>query len=127
MTASRGLNPRRGHRGSLAQRFWRQVDCSRGLDGCWLWTGARDPNGYGRLGVGGRGTGTLLAHRVSLKLAGVELPDELCALHSCDNPPCVNPRHLRVGTRAENNREMFAKGRGSKPPNRWALARTAAA
>ncbi len=86
------------------QRFWSKVDRS---GDCWLWTAARRPLGYGALKVGGR---VLHAHRVAYELVYGKIPPDLIVLHICDNPPCVNPAHLRVGTRSENTRDMYAKG-----------------
>ena len=89
-------------------QFWAHVE--RG-PGCWLWTGPVDHRGYGRLTW--LGQNWRLAHRVSLELAGRH-PGRLCALHRCDTPLCVNPAHLFLGTRAENNADMVAKGRHAR-------------
>lgn len=89
----------------LEVRFWRNV--SRQGD-CWEWTGTKNKKGYGTIDVETR---TTLAHRLVLKLTGVDLPDDKKVLHSCDNPPCVRPSHLSVGTSADNNADMVAKGR----------------
>lgn len=98
---------------SLESRFWSKV-AKAGPDECWLWTGARNEHGYGVMRPEGQRTGpTIKAHRVALELAGIS-PGELHALHSCDNPPCVNPAHLRAGTIAENASERDAKGRGNR-------------
>jgi hypothetical protein len=73
---------------------------------CVEWSGPRDSNGYGRSGHGDR------AHRVAWEAAcGDPIPDGMVVMHLCDNPPCVNPAHLRLGTVAENNRDRHAKGR----------------
>lgn len=90
----------------VAERFWSYVQ--RG-DECWTWIGARDANGYGRLSLPGRGT--IGAHRVSWELHRGEIPDGLCVLHRCDNPPCVWPEHLFLGTHADNVADRIAKGR----------------
>ncbi len=84
--------------------FWAKVDKS---DGCWLWKGATNEKGYG---IGWDGRRTQKAHRLSYFLTYGYMP-ELCVLHSCDVPACVNPAHLFLGTRADNNRDMHAKGR----------------
>ncbi|MEU8199394.1 HNH endonuclease [Microbispora amethystogenes] len=96
---------------SLESRFWSKVD-KRGPDDCWPWTGATNQHGYGVMRPEGRRSGpTVKAHRVSLTLAGID-PDGWCVLHSCDNRKCVNPAHLRLGTKADNTRDMLTKQRG---------------
>ncbi len=74
--------------------------------GCVEWCGPRDPGGYGM--VNG-----IRASHIALMLAGRPLPEGMHALHSCDNPPCVNPDHLAAGTRSQNMRDMVARGRHS--------------
>lgn len=77
------------------------------FDGCWEWKGFTNPKGYGIIA----GSGQVLAHRVSYRELVGPIPDGLCVLHRCDNPPCYNPAHLFLGTRADNNRDMRDKGR----------------
>lgn len=94
-----------------AEKFWARVKKAEPEDGCWEWTGSRLPSGYGRFypawKVG------LYAHRVSWEMAnGREIPYGLEVLHACDNPSCVRPDHLSVGTRSDNMQDMLAKGRG---------------
>jgi hypothetical protein len=96
-------------RPTLAERFWSKVDKS---GECWLWTGALASSGYGAIRV--RSYVTEYAHRVALKLSGVEVPDGLFVCHHCDNPSCVNPAHLFVGTAKDNAQDMSRKGRGRK-------------
>lgn len=77
-------------------RFWAKVEKS---PGCWLWTGARAPTGYGVLNVGGT---PFYAHRFSCALAGVTLKRGLTIDHLCRNRGCVNPAHLEQVTAQEN-------------------------
>lgn len=84
--------------------FWEKVNKT---DTCWLWTAAKTEKGYG---VAWDGFHTQKAHRVSYFLRYGYWPDE-CVLHKCDVANCVNPDHLWVGTRAENNADMMKKGR----------------
>jgi hypothetical protein len=89
-----------------ALRFWEKVNPD---DDCWIWTGSRDRKGYGSFrGADGQ---TILAHRMAWLLEYGQIADELCVLHACDAPSCVRPDHLFLGTVAENNRDMAAKGR----------------
>ena len=91
--------------------FWAKVRKGKETN-CWEWTAARDKHGYGRFRVGAREGNVLLAHRVSFALANSDvLPEGADICHACDNPPCVNPAHLWAGTRADNNKDMKAKGR----------------
>ena len=95
------------------ERFWSKVD-KAGPGDCWEWQGFRHRQGYGRIWLDGR---RQLAHRVALALSqGVDIPGpEVKCLHSCDNPPCVNPAHLRWGSDADNVRDRDARGRRDAP------------
>ena len=98
-------------------RFWAKVDV-RGSDECWEWQGARLLWGYGRAHIGWKQpvAREQKAHRVAWCLANPGMSTgELVVLHSCDNPPCVNPAHLSLGTVAENMAEMVERGRGRAP------------
>lgn len=79
--------------------------------GCWIWLGTVNDKGYGRFRSKILGPGKHYAHRVSYVKFKGPIPDGLDVLHQCDNPLCVNPAHLRVGTQAENNKERDMRGR----------------
>jgi len=76
--------------------------------GCWVWMGSKYGKGYGKICMNGRNTS---AHRVSWMLNRGPIPDGLCVLHKCDNPPCVNPKHLFIGTLKDNAQDCVLKGR----------------
>lgn len=95
----------------LAERFWTKVVKHEGEHTCWEWTSTINEHGYGVVGRGGKNGGMSLAHRVSWKFHFGPVPADLCVLHRCDNPKCVRPGHLFLGTRADNNADMVAKGR----------------
>lgn len=79
--------------------------------GCRIWDGQiNKPGGYGRIGYRGR---QWRAHRLSYTLLWAKIPEGMDLLHSCDNPLCINPQHLRPGTHAENIKEAYQKGRKS--------------
>ena len=96
---------------SLEERFWDKVD-RRGPDECWPWMGVRIPAGYGQLWHEGRHRP---ATHIALLLDGRPVPPDMAACHHCDNPPCVNPVHLFVGSYAENTKDSYRKGRSISP------------
>lgn len=97
-----------GKHGTVEERFWKYVDKGPHPGGCWLWTGRTAPYGYGSLR---RGMKLIRAHRLSWEIHNGPVPADLCVLHRCDTPSCVNPAHLFLGTQADNMADMEAKGR----------------
>jgi hypothetical protein len=92
--------------------------------GCWLWTGAAIRQGYGYARANGR---TRRAHRAIVEhRLGRELPPDVYVCHRCDNPACVNPDHLWLGTNADNMRDKQQKGRCSRNEQRSGAMRSGA-
>jgi hypothetical protein len=103
------------------ERFWPKVDRSAGPGGCWPWLGTRNSkNASSTHGFFWSGTAYVRAHRFSYELHVGPIPDGMWVLHHCDNPPCVNPAHLFLGTAADNNADSLRKGRRRvpEPPQR---------
>lgn len=101
---------------SITERFWSKV---RRSAGCWEWTASRTKRGYGQfLLTTGR---PILAHRMVWVLTHGVIPDGLYVCHKCDNPQCVRPDHLFLGSQGDNMRDMSAKGRA----NPWGAKLTA--
>jgi len=92
----------------IAVRFWSKVHKQPG--GCWLWVGATNSDGYGKLWNGHKTTD---AHRVSWEISNGPVPAGMCVLHKCDNPPCIRPSHLFLGSNQENSLDMKRKGRSA--------------
>jgi hypothetical protein len=112
---------RESRAGSVSERFFKRFAIDSDT-GCWNWTGAKNAKGYGV--IGGKIDGKryapagqmMLAHRVSWILHFGEIPEGsgahgMIVMHKCDNPGCVNPQHLRLGTQSENVLDMDRKGR----------------
>ncbi len=97
---------------TLLKRFWSRV---RKTENCWIWDGSRKSDGYGLFFLSNKGKRFLYAHRVSLIVHGVHVPEHLCVIHTCDNPICVRPDHLRIGTKQQNSTDMVDKGRSGHP------------
>jgi hypothetical protein len=94
-------------------RLSRHLDMDGGPDACWEWTGYRDPLGYGMTALIVDGTRkTMKAHRAVYLTCVGDVPAGLFLLHSCDNPPCCNPAHLRPGTQIENMHDRKTRGAG---------------
>lgn len=86
-------------------RYWRAVVVN--TEGCWGWTSWFDRDGYGRIR-------NIRAPRLSWQIHHGPIPDGMCVLHRCDNPPCTRPDHLFLGTIADNNADKAAKGRSTR-------------
>ena len=86
-------------------KFWARVKKS---SGCWEWTGYYTPSGYGRMRIENKHR---LMHRLSWEMKNGPIPDGMQVCHHCDNPPCVKPSHLFLGTQMDNVKDMIAKGR----------------
>lgn len=89
------------------ERFWNKVDKS---GDCWKWTAGLFSNGYGAFKLDGK---LRKAHRVSYEMHHGPIPEGLLVLHKCDNPKCVNPDHLFLGTHKTNAEDRQNKGRGT--------------
>jgi hypothetical protein len=93
--------------GRKATPFWDRVK-KAGDGDCWPWMGCRDIKGYGRIWIRGKDK---MTHRVAWELTNGPIPEGICVLHICDNPPCCNLKHLWLGTQQANVRDCISKGR----------------
>jgi hypothetical protein len=92
---------------TMNHRFFEKIAIKPG-DSCWEWQGARLKAGYGQAFVKGK---LMLAHRAMYEHTVGPIPEGMVVMHTCDNPPCCNPNHLRLGTARENVHDCKAKGR----------------
>lgn len=90
----------------LIDRFLKKID--KQINGCWLWQATKTKLGYGQLVVDGIPT---YAHRIAYELFVGPIPEGMCVLHRCDNPSCVSPTCLWLGTHQDNTRDMWRKNR----------------
>lgn len=102
---------------SAVDRFWRSV---KKTPSCWLWSASTDTNGYGQIKHNGK---AVTVHRFSYELHKGKIPKgnwygTTCVMHKCDNPRCVNPGHLILGTQQENLKDRDSKGRLASKINR---------
>lgn len=93
------------HGKEITARFFEKVNKT---ETCWTWTGPTNGKGYGLIEIEGK---KILTHRWSYEHHKGQIPDGLLVCHECDNPPCVNPSHLWVGTQKDNVRDAIDKGR----------------
>lgn len=94
------------------EKFWSLVD-KKGDTVCWRWLGATRSRGYGQFRYKGE---VFYSHRVAWELANSqEIPEGLVVRHACDNPICVNPSHLLIGTQKDNTRDIYERGRDRHP------------
>ncbi len=96
-------------RKTAEERFWARANRTPG-DGCWLWTGGRNHDGYGKFWYKGK---NWIAHRFSWLLHFGSIPSGMDVLHRCDTPACTNPAHLFLGTRVDNVIDRDRKGRAA--------------
>lgn len=98
--------------------FWSKVLKQPG-GGCWTWTGNLSPRGYGNFKPGSSHINIKVwrAHRFAWRITFGEIPDGMLICHHCDNPTCVNPSHLFLGTSKDNAKDRESKGRGARPGN----------
>jgi len=105
----------------LKQKLYSKIIIDEKTD-CWNWQGGKNNIGYGLIRDGKRMRTT---HRVSYELNNGQIPTNLVVCHKCDNPKCINPDHLWVGTRKDNTQDMMKKGRHkSNPDLNWKQKRT---
>lgn len=94
------------------ERFLSRIEQGDHEDDCWKWHGYKDRSGYGRIDINGKNYG---AHRLSYEYHNnCKIKEGMFILHSCDNPECTNPKHLREGTHQDNMKDMVSRNRQGK-------------
>ena len=97
----------------MMERFWSNVKV-KSVDECWVYGTHSNKKRYPTILEAGRGSKCKLVHRLSYEVHKGEIPTGLVVMHTCDNPPCVNPNHLQTGTNEDNNKDKDIKGRHGK-------------
>src|ERR1035438_7769338 len=90
---------------SDSERFWSKV---KKTDECWVWLSTKNKQSYGVFAIKRK---SVKAHRISWEIKNGKIPDRIFVLHKCDNPQCVNPDHLFLGSAKDNTQDMLSKGR----------------
>ena len=96
---------------TVLDRFWSKVLVLES-DSCWEWKAVKTKEGYGKFFL--HHSVSVLSHRFSYEVYNSPIPDGMFVCHKCDNPSCVNPNHLFLGTRNDNSQDMVNKGRSLK-------------
>lgn len=96
------------HSTTLLERFFAKIDFGPHTSGCHIWIGGKNQQNYGQFNAGGK---QFRAHRFCYLTFIGPIPEGMFVCHSCDNPPCVNPDHLWIGTAKDNSDDKFKKGR----------------
>ena len=107
-----------------AERFWAMVEMIP-FHECWEWVGAVNSRGYGNFSRGRKREGQVRAHRFSWELHNGAIPRGMVVCHRCDNPSCVRPDHLFLGTPTQNVHDATRKGRNYLGPKTWSAKLTA--
>lgn len=99
-----------------SQKVPKEIKWNVAHNGCWICTSHPQKRGYPRVVINGK---TRKIHRVLYEKYIAPIPEKACLLHSCDNPFCINPYHLRPGTHAENSKDMVSRRRQNKGEGLW--------
>lgn len=108
---------------TVAEKVRHYTDDSAGPDACWPWTGPMFVTGYGQVSVQGRPE---YGHRLAYQVHRGTIPAGRVVRHRCDNPRCVNPAHLVLGSKADNSRDMVNRGRSCRGPKAHSVVLTEA-
>lgn len=92
------------------EKFFKNISKENHIKNCWMWEGKKDKDGYGII----YSKKKMRAHRLSIELYNKLIPDDLLACHKCNNPSCVNPDHLYIGTHQDNNNDKILHNKMKK-------------